>query len=80
VTTLRDPHRQPSEPTLEDVVLRALAEARVRRPERRPACPVCTAQMWAIERAGGRLELHCGECGSVLADDAAAESTLRLVA
>jgi hypothetical protein len=80
VTTLRDPHRQSSEPTLEDVVLRALAEARVRRPERRPACPVCSAQMWAIERAGGRLELHCGECGSVLADDAAAESTLRLVA
>jgi len=80
VTTLGDPHRQSSEPTLEDVVLRALAEARVRRPERRPACPVCTAQMWAIERAGGRLELHCGECGSVLADDAAAESSLRLVA
>ena len=72
MTTLGDPHRQSSEPTLEDVVLRALAEARVRRPERRPACPVCTAQMWAIERAGGRLELHCGECGSVLADAAAA--------
>jgi hypothetical protein len=36
--------------------------------------------MWAVERAGGRLELHCGSCGSVLADDTAAESTLRLVA
>jgi hypothetical protein len=36
--------------------------------------------MWAIERAGGRMELHCGQCGSVLADDAAAESALRLVA
>jgi hypothetical protein len=36
--------------------------------------------MWAIERAGGRVELHCGECGSVLADDVAAESSLRLVA
>jgi hypothetical protein len=75
-----DPHRPSSEPTLEDVVLRALAEARIRRPERRPACPVCAAQMWAIERTAGRLELHCGGCGSVLADDAASESSLRLVA
>jgi ribosomal protein S27AE len=80
VTPVIDPHRPSSEPTLEDVVLRALAEARVRRPERRPACPVCTAQMWAVERNGGRLELHCGQCGSVLADDSAAESSLRLVA
>jgi tRNA(Ile2) C34 agmatinyltransferase TiaS len=80
MTVVSDPHRSSSEPTLEDVVLRALAEARVRRPERRPACPVCSARMWAIERAGGRVELHCGECGSVLADDVAAESSLRLVA
>jgi len=80
VTVVSDPHRPSSEPTLEDVVLRALAEARVRRPERRPTCPVCSARMWAIERAGGRVELHCGECGSVLADDVAAESSLRLVA
>jgi len=80
VTAIRDPQRPSSEPTLEDVVLRALAEARVRRPERRPACPVCAAQMWAIERAGARMELHCGQCGSVLADDIAAESSLRLVA
>jgi hypothetical protein len=36
--------------------------------------------MWAVERNGGRLELHCGGCGSVLADDSAAESSLRLVA
>jgi hypothetical protein len=36
--------------------------------------------MWAIERGGGRMELHCGACGSVLADDVAAESALRLVA
>jgi hypothetical protein len=41
---------------------------------------VCAARMWAIERACGRVELHCGECGSVLADDVAAESSLRLVA
>jgi hypothetical protein len=80
VTVVSDPHRPSSEPTLEDVVLRALAEARVRRPERRPTCPVCAARMWAIERAGGRVELHCGECGSVLADDVGAESSLRLVA
>jgi ribosomal protein S27AE len=80
VTHVIDPHRPSSEPTLEDVVLRALAEARVRRPERRPTCPVCAAQMWAVERNGGRLELHCGQCGSVLADDSAAESSLRLVA
>ena len=80
MTPVIDPHRPSSEPTLEDVVLRALAEARVRRPERRPTCPVCAARMWAIERAGGRVELHCGECGSVLADDVAAESSLRLVA
>jgi tRNA(Ile2) C34 agmatinyltransferase TiaS len=80
VRTTLDPLRPSSEPTLEDVVLRALAEARVRRPERRPVCPVCAARMWAIERAGGRMELHCGACGSVLADDIAAESTLRLVA
>ena len=80
MTPVIDPHRPSSEPTLEDVVLRALAEARVRRPERRPTCPVCSARMWAIERAGGRVELHCGECGSVLADDVAAESSLRLVA
>jgi ribosomal protein S27AE len=80
VTPVIDPHRPSSEPTLEDVVLRALAEARVRRPERRPTCPVCAAQMWAVERNGGRLELHCGQCGSVLADDSAAESSLRLVA
>jgi hypothetical protein len=80
VTVVSDPHRPSSEPTLEDVVLRALAEARVRRPERRPTCPVCAARMWAIERAGGRVELHCGGCGSVLADDVGAESTLRLVA
>jgi len=80
VTVVSDPHRPSSEPTLEDVVLRALAEARVRRPERRPTCPVCAARMWAIERAGGRVELHCGECESVLADDVAAESSLRLVA
>jgi len=80
VTVVSDPHRPSSEPTLEDVVRRALAEARVRRPERRPTCPVCAARMWAIERAGGRVELHCGECGSVLADDVAAESSLRLVA
>jgi hypothetical protein len=73
VTPVIDPHRPSSEPTLEDVVLRALAEARVRRPERRPACPVCAAQMWAVE-------LHCGQCGSVLADDSPAESSLRLVA
>jgi len=80
VTVVSDPHRPSSEPTLEDVVLRALAEARVRRPERRPTCPVCAARMWAIERAGGRVELHCGGCGSVLADDVGAESSLRLVA
>jgi transcription elongation factor Elf1 len=80
VTRVTDPHRSSSEPTLEDVVLRALAEARVRRADRRPACPVCAAQMWAIERNGGRMELHCGGCGSVLADDSAAETTLRLVA
>ena len=80
MTVVSAPHRPSSEPTLEDVVLRALAEARVRRPERRPTCPVCAARMWAIERAGGRVELHCGECGSVLADDVAAESSLRLVA
>jgi transcription elongation factor Elf1 len=80
VTVVSDPHRPSSEPTLEDVVLRTLAEARVRRPERRPTCPVCAARMWAIERAGGRVELHCGECGSVLADDVAGESSLRLVA
>jgi ribosomal protein S27AE len=80
VTRVIDPHWPSSEPTLEDVVLRALAEARVRRPERRPTCPVCAAQMWAVERNGGRLELHCGQCGSVLADDSAAESPLRLVA
>jgi len=80
VTPVIDPHRPSSEPTLEDVVLRALAEARVRRPERRPTCPVCAAQMWAVERNGGRLELHCGQCGSVLADDSAVESSLRLVA
>jgi tRNA(Ile2) C34 agmatinyltransferase TiaS len=80
VTPIIDPHRPSSELTLEDVVLRALAEARVRRPERRPVCPVCTAQMWAVERNGRRLELHCGGCGSVLADDSAAESSLRLVA
>jgi hypothetical protein len=36
--------------------------------------------MWAVERNGGRLELHCGRCGSVLADDSAGESSLRLVA
>ena len=80
MTVVSDPHRPSSEPTLEDVVLRALAEARVRRPERRPTCPVCAARLWAIERACGRVELHCGECGSVLADDVAAESSLRLVA
>ena len=80
MTVVSDPHRPSAEPTLEDVVLRALAEARGRRPERRPTCPVCAARMWAIERAGGRVELHCGECGSVLADDVAAESSLRLVA
>ena len=80
MTAVIDPHRPSSELTLEDVVLRALAEARVRRPERRPACPVCAAQMWAVEQNGGRLELHCGGCGSVLADDSAAESSLRLVA
>ena len=80
MTAVIDSHRPSSELTLEDVVLRALAEARVRRPERRPACPVCAAQMWAGERNGGRLELHCGGCGSVLADDSAAESSLRLVA
>lgn len=80
MTAVSDPHRPSFEPTLEDVVLRALAEARVHRPERRPTCPVCAARMWAIERAGGRVELHCGECGSVLADDVAAESSLRLVA
>jgi tRNA(Ile2) C34 agmatinyltransferase TiaS len=78
VTAVIDPHRPSSELTLEDVVLRALAEARVRRPERRPACPVCAAQMWVVERNGGRLELHCGGCGSVLADDSAAESSRRL--
>ena len=80
MTAIINPHRPSSELTLEDVVLRALAEARIRRPERRPACPVCTAQMWAVERNGGMLELHCGGCGSVLADDSAAESSLRLVA
>ncbi len=80
MTVVGDPHHPSSEQTLEDVVLRALGEARVRRPERRPTCPVCAARMWAIERTGGHLELHCGECGSVLADDVAAESSLRLVA
>jgi hypothetical protein len=73
-----DPQRP--EPTLEDVVLRALAEGRVHRAGRRPMCPVCSAAMWAVERTGGVLELNCGGCGSVLADGTADEAALRLVA
>lgn len=67
-------------PTLEDVILRALAEGRVRRPGRWPACPVCAAAMWGIERPTARLELHCGECGAVVADADASTGTLQLAA
>jgi hypothetical protein len=59
---------RPAGSTLEDVVLRAFAEARVHRPGRSPACPVCAAAMWDVERAERRIELHCGACGAVLAD------------
>jgi hypothetical protein len=67
-------------PTLEDVVLRAFAEGRVRRPGRWPACPVCSAAMWGVERQESRLELHCGECGAVLADAERSATALGLAA
>ncbi|HYX86245.1 MAG TPA: hypothetical protein VE777_14840 [Gaiellales bacterium] len=72
--------RRPAGPTLEDVLLRALAEGRVRRPGRWPACPVCAAAMWSVERDRGRIELHCSECGALLADEEEPPTSLRLVA
>ena len=66
---------------LEDVILAALAAARVRQGGRRPACPVCGEAMWAFDRDGGASELCCSGCGSRLWDAADAESEeLRLIA
>jgi hypothetical protein len=66
---------------LEDVILAALAAARVRAGGRRPACPVCGEAMWAFDRDGGAAELCCSGCGSRLWDEAAADGLeLRLTA
>jgi hypothetical protein len=70
-------------PTLEEVILTALAGAR--RPARSAVCPVCggTMRRLADATAGqpGMDELLCGECGSALADAAPQQSVgqLRLV-
>jgi hypothetical protein len=56
----------PGGPMLEDVVLAALAAARVRMPGRRPACPVCGEAMWAFDRDNDDAELCCSGCGSRL--------------
>jgi hypothetical protein len=57
-------------PSLEDVILAALAGAR--RPARSAVCPVCggTMRRLADASAGSPAmdELVCGECGSALAD------------
>lgn len=57
-------------PTLEEVILSALAGAR--RPARSAVCPVCGGTMRRLaEASAGRPvmdELLCGECGSALAD------------
>jgi hypothetical protein len=66
---------------LEDVILAALAAARVRQGGRRPSCPVCGEAMWAFDRDGGAAELCCSGCGSRLSDEVAADGLeLRLTA
>jgi hypothetical protein len=76
--TRRGPHGDQS---LDDVILAALAAARVRQGGRRPSCPVCAEAMWAFDREGGASELCCSGCGSRLWDEAAADGReLRLTA
>jgi hypothetical protein len=66
---------------LEDVILAALAAARVRQGGRRPSCPVCGEAMWTFDREGGAAELCCSGCGSRLWDESAANGLeLRLTA
>jgi hypothetical protein len=36
--------------------------------------------MWSVERDRGRIELHCSECGALLADEEEPPTSLRLVA
>jgi hypothetical protein len=80
MTPVAEARQTPPEPTLEDVILRTLAEGRVRRPGRWPACPICAAAMWGIDRPGHRVELHCGECGAVVADAERSAGALELAA
>ena len=71
----------PGGPMLEDVILAALAAARVRQAGRRPACPVCGEAMWTFDRGDDNAELCCSGCGSRLSDAAAVDTgELRLTA
>jgi hypothetical protein len=68
-------------PTLDDVLMAALAEARSRGPGRYPSCPVCGCPMAVVDAGEGRSPvLRCDGCGARLEDAPSDGSTLRLVA
>ena len=66
-------------PTLDAVLLEALAAARRPGPGRYPRCPVCGAIMTPFGDDASEL-LRCGECGTTLADGIHGVEVLSLVA
>ena len=71
----------PDGPTLDDVLMAALAQARSRGPGRYPSCPVCGQSMAVVDAGEGSSPvLRCDGCGARLEDASSNGPTLRLVA